>query len=108
MRLFEFASSDPLRVKLTSVVSQLKSRYMDTNSVEPPSVDTLLALLKKNDIIISKSDLFDMIKKEPLVNIIKDVKQNNVIFKGMKPHEDNMPDDDSEKIVSKMASKALK
>ena len=49
-----------------------------------------------------------MIKKEPLVNIIKDVKQNNVIFKGMKPHEDNMPDDESEKIVSKMASKALK
>lgn len=108
MRLFEFASSDPLRVKLTAVVSQLKARYMDTNSVKPPSADTLLAILKKNDIIISKSDLFDMIKQEPLVNIIKDIKKNDVIFKGMKPHTDELPTNDSEKIVSKMASKALK
>jgi hypothetical protein len=108
MRLVEFAGSDPLRIKLTAVVSQLKARYMDTESVEPPSADTLLAILKKNDIIISKSDLFDMIKKEPLVNIIKDIKKNNIIFKGMKPHSEKMPDDDSEKIVSQMASKAAK
>ncbi len=81
MRLFEFADNDPLRVKLVAVVSQLKSRISDTNTKEPMTTDALIELLAQNDIEVDKSDLYDMVKKEPLSNIIQNINGHEVIFK---------------------------
>lgn len=104
MRLFEFADDDPLRVKLTAVSSQLESRFKNVD--QPLPLDQFLDLLRKNDIAVDESDLYDIIKKEPLVNIVDSIEGGNVIFKGAEgaSPEDNGPDD-NEKIRQKMASK---
>lgn len=107
MKLFEFANDDPLRVKLVSVVSQLKSNLEDKKFAEPMSTEALLDLLKQNEIDIDPSDIYDLIKKDPLVNIIKDIEDDQVIFKGQDSPE-AMPDEtENEKIRQQMANKTL-
>lgn len=114
MRLFEFAGDDPLRVKLTAVADQLQSKALDSNRTM--STDEFLRYLSKFDISISKSDLFDIVTKEPLKNFIANVNNDKVIFKGQEEEPDtqitNAPDigqpEDKNKIVKQMASRALK
>jgi len=110
MLLFEFDTQDPLRVKLTAVASQLKSRRADTGAKKPMSTDALLTLLRDNEIAVSKEDLYDMIKKAPLKNIIQNISGRDVIFKGGTEDKDvdTDQDDDNKKQVEKMAAKATK
>jgi hypothetical protein len=111
MRLFEFADDDPLRVKLMAVANQLKDRVVQSGQTQ--STDEFLNFLKANDIVLDKKDLFDIVKKEPLVNIIDNVNNDQVIFKGQendieteKPMQGQTPDHD--KTLKQMASKQAK
>jgi pyruvate/2-oxoacid:ferredoxin oxidoreductase alpha subunit len=100
MRLFEFANDDPLRVKLMAVANQLKSK-MD----RPLPLDLFIEILQHNDIVVDESDIYDLIKKEPLRNIVKDIEDHNVVFKGQHiPGAEPTPDE-NEKIRQQMASK---
>ena len=108
MRLFEFDNNDPLRVKLTSVVSQLQSDLEHANSEEPMSTNAFLNLLQKNKIVIDKDDIYDIIKKEPLVRFIKDIEDDKVIFRGQVFAKQPIDPDQSEQIVAQMAKKAAK
>jgi len=108
MRLFEFDNNDPLRVKLTSVVSQLQSDLEHANSEEPMSTNAFLNLLQKNKIVIDKDDIYDIIKKEPLVRFIKDIEDDKVIFRGQVLAKQPIDPDQSEQIVAQMAKKAAK
>lgn len=109
MRLFEFADNDPLRVKLVSVLSYLTSRIDDTNTKEPMTTDALLALLAQNDIDIDKSDLYDMVKKEPLSNVIQNINGNEVIFKGQTSNDmSELDPGENAKTREKMAKAAIK
>ena len=60
------------------------------------------------DIDLDKSDLFDIVKKEPLSNIIADANDNEITFKGQEPDELPTDQDDNTKTLKSMASKALK
>lgn len=104
MRLFEFAQDDPLRVKLTAVSSQLESRFKNQN--QPLPLDLFLEILRKSDIAVDEDDIYDLIKKEPLVNIIDSIEGGNVIFKGQSgaEGEENGPDE-NQKTLQAMASK---
>ena len=84
MRLFEFSDDDPLRVKLVAVTNQL------------------------NNIGIAKNDLFDLIKKEPLSNIIDKTEGDQVIFKGQAGSPDKEAPDEQAAVRQQMAKKALK
>jgi hypothetical protein len=109
MRLFEFADNDPLRVKLVAVVSQLKSRISDTNTKEPMTTDALIELLAQNDIEVDKADLYDMVKKEPLSNIIQNINGHEVIFKGQTSNDEgDLDPGENEKTREKMAKAAIK
>ena len=103
MRLFEFSDADPLRVKLVAVANQLAT------STEPMSTDEFLTVLNKNGISLDKADLFDIVKKDPLVNIIADVNDNMVTFKGQEDDIEGQEQgpDENEKIRQQMASKAI-
>ena len=104
MRLFEFSDTDPLRVKLVAVTNQLKSIN------EPMSTDEFLTILNKNGISLDKADLFDMVKKEPLSNIIADISDDTVTFKGQEGDMGTAVDqsqDENEKIRQQMASKQI-
>jgi len=100
MRLFEFADDDPLRVKLAGVASQLKS-----DSHEPMPLDQFMEILRSNEISIDEGDIFDIIKKEPLVNIIQDIEDKQVVFKGQNGEFEEPGPDENEKIRQSMASK---
>ncbi len=106
MRLLEFADDDPLRVKLVAVASQLKSRI--GTSPEKLTADELLQLLRDEGIGLSKSDLFDMVKKDPLKNIIANISDNEVIFKGQNGEKLEPGPDENEKTLKSMAKKAIK
>ena len=104
MRLFEFSDTDPLRVKLVAVTNQLKSIN------EPMSTDEFLTILNKNGISLDKADLFNMVKKEPLSNIIADISDDTVTFKGQEGDMGTAVDqsqDENEKIRQQMASKQI-
>ena len=103
MRLFEFADDDPLRVKLAAVSSQLKA-----DSSQPMPIDKFMEILRSNKISIDEDDLFDIIKKEPLVNIIQDIEDKQVVFKGQQGDIEEPGPDENEKIRQSMAKAALK
>lgn len=107
MLLCEFDSPTPLLVKLIAVVSQLKSQIDNGEEKSNWTTDEFLEYLKDNDIIIDKSDLYDMVKNPPLNTKIANIKADNVIFKGhdtpTAPEED-----ESKKIVKQMAKHTLK
>ena len=104
MRLFEFSDIDPLRVKLVAVPSQLATQ------TEPMTADEFLTVLNKNSIALDKRDLFDIVKKDPLRNIIADVSDDKVIFKGQEDDLEGQEQgpDENEKIRQQMASKQVK
>jgi hypothetical protein len=103
MRLFEFSDADPLRVKLVAVASQLKSQD------EPMTTDEFLTVLNKNGISLDKSDLFNIVKKDPLKNIIADVNNDAVTFKGEEPigTPTDTNTDKNAQIRQQMASKQI-
>ena len=103
MRLFEFSDNDPLRIKLTAVANQLSTQN------EPMTTDEFLTVLNKNGITVDKADLFNMIKQDPLKNIIKDIEKDTVVFKGQEQDTEGAEQgpDENEKIRQQMASKAI-
>ena len=107
MRLFELSNPNPLLVRLVAVTSQLTSE-IDSGDQNPDcTVDELLQYYKDNDIILDKSDLYNMIKKPPLKNKISNIQGDKVIFKGQEtPVEPE--EEDSKKVVKQMAQKAMK
>ena len=108
MRLFEFAEDDPLRVKLAVITKQLQDRAIKSD--RPMDTNEFLKFLRDNGISLEMSDLFDVVKKEPLSNIIQNVNKDQVIFKGQKGAEELGPAPDigdSEKIRQQMAKKAM-
>ena len=106
MRLFEFIDDDSLRLKLTAMCVELRADALKTGKIL--TTDEFVQKLTSLGIPIETSDLFDMVKKEPLKNFIADISGENVIFKGQKGAEEADDQDKQEKIVKDMATKALK
>lgn len=109
MRIFEFAGDDPLRVKLAAIAKQLQARAIE--NARPMDTDEFLRFLNDNRITLELSDLFDIVQKEPLSNIVQSVNKDQVIFKGQKGAEPvgAKPDQsNAEKVRQQMAKKAMK
>lgn len=105
MRLYEFDGS-PLLVRLVASTSQLKSE-IDSGKVHSDwTVPELLQYYRDNDIVVDKSDLYDMIKKAPLNKSIANIQGDNVIFKGQTPEQELEPDE-NKKVVAQMAKNAM-
>lgn len=105
MRLYEFAT-DPLIPKLIAVSDQLKDDL--NNNVIPPdmTLEQFIEYLQAYGITLDPNDLYNMIKKPPLNNLISNIKDNKVIFKGFGTPEE--PEDEKKKIVQQMAKSAQK
>ena len=103
MRLYEFA--DPMITKLVAIADQLKSDLEQGEADPNMSVPDFLQYLKKYDIIYDKTDLYDMIKKLPLKNLISNIQGDKIVFKGFGTPE-APPEDESQGIVAGMAKKA--
>lgn len=105
MRLYEFAGPDPMVTKLVAVSDQLKTDLETGEADVNMSLPDFLQYLKKFDIIVDKTDLYDMIKKLPLKNLISNIQGDKIVFKGFGTPE-APPEDESKKIVAGMAQQA--
>ena len=106
MRLYEFAGN-PLSVRLVASTSQLKSDIDSGKLHSDWTVPELLQYYRDNDIIIDKSDLYNMIQQQPLNKFIDNIQGDKVIFKGQTPEQEAGPDE-NQKIVQQMAQNAMK
>lgn len=106
MRLYEFA--DPIVTRLVAITDQLKTD-LETNEVGPEmTTDQLLDYFAKYDIVVDVTDLYNMIQKPPLKNVISNIQGDNVVFKGYETPNEVEPQNDSDKVVAQMANKANK
>lgn len=106
MRLYEFAGN-PLSVRLVASTSQLKSDIDSGKLHSDWTVPELLQYYRDNDIIIDKSDLYNIIQQQPLNKFIDNIQGDKVIFKGQTPEQEAGPDE-NQKIVQQMAQNAMK
>jgi len=106
MRLFELDSVNPLITKLVAVTDQLQSDLEDGKKDPSMTVEELLNYFQQYDIVLDKPDLYNMIEKPPLKRLIRNIKNNEVIFKGFGAPE--TPNDDNQKVVKSMANKAAR
>jgi hypothetical protein len=106
MFLFELDGPDPLLTKIVTVSDQLKS-LVDKGSAKDWTLDQLKAYFQKYDVSLDQEDLYNMIKKAPLKNVISNIQGDKVIFKGSEAP--TSPDaDDNQKVVNQMAHNAMK
>lgn len=103
MRFFEFAQ-DPLITKLVATSDQLRNDLDSGEVASNMTVDQLLQYFQKYDILLDKSDLYNMIKTEPLNHLIANIQGDQVRFKGFDTID--QPENEKKKIVKQMANKA--
>lgn len=106
MRLFEF-DANPLLVSLVASTSQLMHEIESGKTKPDWTADELLQFYKDNDIIIDKSDLYNIIKQPPLNKYITNIQGDNVVFKGQTEGGEQAPDE-NKKVVQQMAKQAMK
>jgi hypothetical protein len=106
MLLYELDGPDPLLAKIITVSDQLKS-LVDKGSAKDWTLDQLLAYFQKYDVSLDKKDLYSMIKKPPLKDVITNIQGDKVVFKGAEapvaPEQG-----DNQKVVQQMAAQAMK
>lgn len=106
MRLFEFDDPGSLVTKLIAVSDQLHTDLDNKKTQADMTVDKLLSYFQKYDIVLDKMDLYNMIKKPPLNQLISNIQGDKVIFKGLE--EPELPDDQKKDTVAAMAKRAMK
>lgn len=107
MRLFEITDIDPETAKLIAVTDQLRAG-LEANPDLQWTTDNLLQYFQKYDITLDISDLYDMIQRPPLNNVISNIQGEQVVFKGQ---DSSTPTTDpgnvdNKKIVAQMAKNA--
>jgi hypothetical protein len=112
MLLFELDDSTALRTKLIAVTAQLRSQVekeSKNKNLKPWTKNKLQQFLSNHDIILADSDLFDMVKKAPLKNIISNINDEQVTFKGIggdSGEETQKTKDKNKDTLAKMAQSA--
>ena len=74
----------------------------------PLSTDEFMHILKQYGLPFGKPDLFDIVKKEPLKNIIANINDEKVTFVGDEQLDVDADQSKSDKVVDQMAKKAMK
>lgn len=109
MRLFEF-DNDIDRAKVTKIVAltnQLK-QDLDSGEIGPGfTTDNLLDYFRKYDVVLDRTDLYNMVKVPPLKDVITNIQGDTVVFKGQ-GDAGEAPEDENQKVVAQMAKQAQK
>lgn len=105
MFLYEFDETKPLVSKIVVATDQLRTD-VEKGLIQNWSVDNLLDYYSKYNIILDKDNLYSMIQKDPLKQVVKNIQGSNVVFKGQDDDTKTKPDE-NKKIVKQMANKTL-
>jgi hypothetical protein len=107
MRLFEFEVSSVHTQKLAALSQFLVSRAQDTDAEKKISIAAFLELANNMGISINDSQLRNLIQQPPLSELISDVTDSEVVFKGAVEDAPNMTVDQARDTVDTMAKRAL-
>ena len=114
MRLREFASDSAGQVdqELVALTSLLKQQSENAGADLKISLDAFMNLARNLGINnLSKEQLINFATEEPLSNVIKTIRGDEVYFKGAEDEESDTETpkpDENEKIVDKMAQSQVK
>lgn len=109
MYLFELDDQERL-IKILAASDQLKSDLESGKITSNWDIDTLLKYFREREIILSKDDLYNMIQRKPLKNVIANIQGPEVVFKGLPQQpavQDPPPPEQSKDVVAKMAQHAM-
>lgn len=109
MLLYEFVEDNTDMIVLTGVVSQIYNRIKDTGFDKKYSLDALLNTLSDRGIDLDREKFIEMVKHQPLKNLIANVEGDSVVFKGESSEDsENVDMDDTTGTLEKMAKRAEK
>lgn len=103
MRLYEFDDTKPIVTKIVAATDQLK-KDVDSGKAKDWKLDQLLDYFQRYDVILDPKDLYNMIKKDPLKQVISNIQGQDVVFKGQQ--QPTAPADQNKEVVAKMADQA--
>ena len=107
MRLFEFEVSSVNTEKLAALSQFLLSRAQDTDAQKKISIAAFLELSNNMGISLTEDQLRNLIQQPPLNELIADVTDSEVIFKGSDDEvAPNMSVDQARDTVNTMAKRA--
>ncbi len=109
MKINEVTAPSTSIAKLTALAQFVSERSKETNAEIGISIDAFIELAHGMGVSMARDDLYDLVEQPPLNNLIKDISKGKVIFQGQDSEQaEEMPADEAEKIVSKMAKRASK
>jgi hypothetical protein len=108
MFIFEFDSrpEDVSQGKLMALAQFLLGRASDTNAQKQISVPAFVKLAHSMGISITPDRLIDLAGQAPLNNVIQNIENDKVVFKGATKEPDTMDTGQAEKVVAQMAKRA--
>lgn len=109
MRLFEFdqGMESAKITRIVALINQLK-QDVDSGKIGPGfTTDNLLDYFRKYDVVLDKTDLYNMVKVPPLKNVVTNIQGDTVVFKGQGDASE-APEDENQKVVAQMAKQAQK
>jgi hypothetical protein len=106
MRLVEFEVSSVNSEKLAALSQFLLSRAQDTDAQKKISIAAFLELANNIGISLTDDQLRNLIQQPPLNELIADVTDSEVIFKGSDEVAPNMSVDQARDTVNTMAKRA--
>lgn len=108
MKLREFTDTKSQAAKLAALGEFLVGRAVDSASSKKISVASFINLAKDMGVSLTDSQLRSMINQPPLSNIISNVTDNEVMFKGSDKEVGGMSVDQARDTVDSMAKSAAK
>lgn len=105
MYLYEFDDTKPIVTKIVAATDQLK-KDVENGKITDWTLNDLLNYFQRYNIILDPTDLYSMIKKNPLKQVITNIQGDTVVFKG--DTDSQAPSDEGKKIVANMANQASK
>lgn len=109
MRIVELTESvSPDQERLLAITRFLIGRDEDTDANKKISMRAFVELASNFGMSVSKQQLIDLADKPPFSNLIQNIKDDEIYFRGAKEADDTMPVDKARETVKKMAKRAAK
>jgi len=107
MKLIEFEVNSANTQKLAALSQFLLARAQDTDAEKKISIAAFLDLAKNIGVSLNDAQLRNLVQQAPLKELIADVTDTEVIFKGAVEGAPNMTVDQARETVNTMAQRAL-
>jgi len=107
MKITEVTGSESSISRLAALAQFVSERSKQVNAEIGIRIDSFIELAHGMGVSISKNEVYDLVERPPLNNLIKEISDGKIIFHGQPSGDvEKMPVDQAEEIVGKMAKRA--